>query len=261
MNFLEIIKGMSLKAFLDVLTALATVVATTLAWRTAAANKKQAKDQIDEQHRVERPRIIPLNRDMFLTNERPSPSWTVDNGESLPDNSYRVRELSDFTFKLINAGKSFAIKIDLTFELVNGINSVREFNTDENKYRYSLKINQPELQDRNPSVFSFKTFQDKNNPEQYKPSNYIVDPFVQRIPLLTSNDSYSVQIPNYFVELSNIQMFILKTEMPELKLTIQYIDQYHTQHTDTYKMKVKYKPIAFSKEKEYFVDFENLDSK
>lgn len=248
------------KAF-NVLSALATTGATFFAWRTTIANKKQNKEQFDEQHRVERPRIIPLNRDIFLTNNRPSPSWTIENGESLPSNSYRVNELNDFTFMLINTGKSFAVKIDLTFELVNVINAVKKFDTETDDYKYALTIDQSEPRGQNLGIFSFKVFhQEKTYGSDYT-SNYTIDPFVQRISLLKSNDSYAVQLPNYFVELSNIQMFILNKTMPEVKLTIQYTDQYHTQHTDIYTMKVKDKPIAFSDKKEYFLDFDNVSTK
>lgn len=261
MDLLELAKSMISKTSLEVLTALATTGATFFAWRTTVTNKKQAKEQIEEQHRVERPRIIPLNKDIFLSSLRPSPLWLADNLESLPNDSYRYQELSDFNFTLINTGKSFALRIDLTFELINGIDAIEEFEEEKEQYKYSLTLDQPELKQHDPSVFSFSTLYKEKIYGGIYVHHYTVDSFVQRVSLIKSNESHFVKLPKYFTELSNLHLFGLTQSKPRVKLTIQYTDQYSTQHKDVYTMQVKIKELAFSKEKEYFLDFENANEK
>lgn len=246
---------------IEVITALATTGATFFAWRTTVTNKQQSKEQIEEQHRVERPRIIPLNKDLFLSESRPSPSWISDNSDPSPHDSYRYKELSYFNFTLINTGKSFALKIDLTFELIDGIDGVEEFEESNSQNSYSLSFKQHELKQHNPSVFSFNVLHKDKNSGRIYVNDYTIDSFVQRISLIKSNESHYVQLPKYFIELSNFHLFGLIQSKPRVKLTIQYTDQYSTHHTDTYIMQVKYKQLAFSKEKEYFLDFENVDEK
>lgn len=261
MYILDLAKKLVSNTSLEVLTALATTGATFFAWRTTVTNKKQSYEQIEEQHRVERPRIIPLNKDIFLSSFRPSPLWLADNLESLPNDSYRYQELSDFNFTLINTGKSFALKIDLTFELINGIDAIEEFEEEKEQYKYSLTIDQPELKLHNPSVFSFSTLHKEKNSGGIYVHHYTVDSFVQRVSLIKSNESHFVKLPKYFIELSNLHLFGLTQSKPRVRLTIQYTDQYNTQHEDVYTMQVKIKELAFSKEKEYFLDFENVNEK
>jgi len=261
MDFLELARSMISKTSLEVLTALATTGATFFAWRATVTNKQQSKEQIEEQHRVERPRIIPLNKDIFLGSYRPSPSWTTKELEALPNDSYRYDELSPFSFTLINTGKSFALKINLTFELINGIDAIEEFEEENDKYNYSLTLNQPELKQHNPSVFSFNTLHKEKSYGEIFIHNYTIDSFIQRLPLIKSNESCFVQLPKYFVELSNFYLVGITQSKPKVKLTIQYTDQYSTHHTDSYIMQVQHKQLAFSKEKEYFLDFENVNEK
>lgn len=262
MDLLELAKSMISKTSLEVLTALATTGATFFAWQTTVTNKKQAKEQIEEQHRVERPRLVPLNKDVIVGNLYPDPNsnWNISDPPT-QDDSHRSNELDSFYFILINTGKSFALKIELKFELIGGIGSIHEFEGP----RFALKIDNPGLKQLNPPSFTFTTVYQAHGGQLI--DKFTVDSFQRRLSLLKSNESTEIRLPKYFVKLSNFYVFNHIPKSPQIKLTIDYVDQYHEKHNDIYIIGLKRHPLTSTENdeqtnvyeaNELYLDFKNI---
>jgi len=251
---LELVKKLVSKTSIEVITAFATTGATFFAWRTTVSNKQQSKEQNEEQHRIERPRLIPLNKDVYLNDFRPTPSWNSFE-EVYYDDVYRQDEVDSFYFSLINTGKSFALKVEVSFELIGGITAIDEVN-DANFY---VNIDDPDLKQLNPESFTITISYFWTKDQPHSKLNYLIDLFLMRFPLVSSNDSIRIYLPGYFVTLTNFYILKMIPSKPRLKMKIDYIDQYHTKHSDSFIVELKQKFHPNHEEGELYLDFKFID--
>ncbi|MFX4306573.1 hypothetical protein F8N00_14375 [Exiguobacterium sp. A1_3_1] len=249
--FLELAKKLVSKTSIEVITAFATTGATFFAWRTTVSNKQQSKEQNEERHRIERPRLTPLNKDVYLDDFKPTPTWNAYD-EKYEDMSYRQGELDSFYFNLINTGKSYALKIEVTFQLIGGIEAIDEVK----KRSYSVEIDDPDLKLLNPETFTITVSYALNLDRPVSVSQYIIDSFKLRFPLVMSNESIRIYLPEYFVTLTNFYILKMIPNKPRLKMTIDYVDQYHEKHSDCFIVELKQKQPLYQYEDELFLDFE-----
>lgn len=245
--------------------AIATYLAAKAARDSADISAKQFQNQVNEQAKIERPRLVPLNQKVSTTVVQALSDWTNPSSDS--EKILNGKEgFSEYTIPLINAGNSFAIDIKYCFEIEGGMKAIKELVYE------NISIYKPTLIEgsNHEEVFRF-TVAERTNilTSQGALANVFeaeVIPFFRSISIIQSNDTNEISIPSYFVVLSNIYLMnhLVKRESqllrPILRLSISYKDQYNNEHIDTYRMQLVDKHIALKGSKiETWIDFEIID--
>jgi len=243
----------------DFFTAIAAVAAAWSAW----ISRSQFKNQIARQSEQERPRIIPLNEDVYLNKSSEYVDmhlvydWKLSPYDKHPYTKF-FDFFSAFNFPIVNTGKSPALKINITYFLENGIDSINNIENDI----VTVKINNPELKQLKTDVFSFdikeqKTLSPKGDSINH---NFIVTPSNFRVPLIKSGEIERIRLPFYFIVLNNLYIDKHHKSKPKLRLNIEYEDEYHEIHKDLYRVELlSHKPNPNFDREEYWLNFTRLN--
>lgn len=248
----------SMGAVGDFFTAIAAGAAAWSAW----ISKSQFKNQTDRQKEQERPRPVPLNQELYLSKSKEFVDmplvfeWKLSPREKQP-NSEISDPMSQFSFPLVNTGRTFAIKVKVTYLLENGIDAVNDFENDIANF----KIKNPEFKQLGTDTFSFDLQQQKvlHPKGNFIEDSFLVTPLEIRIPLIKSDETERVRIPMYFTVLSNLYIEKHHHSKPKLRITIEYQDEYSEPYTDIYRVEVQMsKPNPNVDRIEYWLDFTKI---
>jgi len=240
-------------------TAVFTAIAAAAAAWSAWISRNQFKNQINRQKEQERPRLVPLNQELYLSKSKEFIDmplvleWKLS---AIEKRSYS--EISDpmsqFSFPLVNTGKTFAIKVKVKYFLENGIDVVNDFENDIANFR----IKNPEFKQLGVDNFSFDLRQQKvlYPKGDFIEDNFLVTPLEIRIPLIKSNETERIRIPMYFTVLSNLYIEKHQQVKPKLRITIEYQDEYNEPYISIYRVEVQIsKPNPSADREEYWLDF------
>ncbi|AHA31325.1 hypothetical protein [Exiguobacterium sp. MH3] len=278
------------KETMDIITLLISsggivfsAIAAGAAWRSATLSSRQLKEQKKEQERIEKPRLVPLNKLVIPHPISVLSDWkqpkSADGLVEKKDGELvdlRFVELptrfSNVKIPMLNAGKSFAIDVTYSLELVDGIKSIDEFHSAFSQ----LKLVSPNLKDYNPKMFSF-VVTDYDHEKEFTNSNteaFVIAPHFRHISLIESNKIEEIFVPSYFVVLCNIYLkeFYanslsekpLKMKKPRIKLVIKYNDQYYKRHQDEYLMELstkQFESASYHPRFEAWIDFTYIEQK
>lgn len=239
-------------------TAAAAVAAAWSAW----ISRSQFKNQTDRQKEQERPRLVPLNEDVYLNKSEDFVDMHLAYDWKLsPHDKHTYTKKSDFfsgfSFPIVNAGKSLAVKVDITYFLENGIDAVEEIENET----VALIITDPKLKQLETDVFSFDLKEYKN----FSPkgdsidNNFVVTPSNFRVSIIKSGETEQIRLPFYFVVLNNLYLDKHQKAKPKLRLNIEYEDEYHEKHRDSYRVELlKHKPNPNFDREDYWLDFTKI---
>lgn len=232
----------------SVWAAFRTATAAKAASKSAELSSIQLKEQKEERERVERPRLVPLNHKLSTKIPSIFSDWETEEDK----NAITMRLLdkfSRFTIPVINTGKSFAIDVKYAFNFKDGIHSFEDYSGGG----LQAMLDKPELKQlESVRRFSFwATETNEADREEFETKLVDATGFVRSIPLVESGKIEQLEIPLYFIVLSNIFLKRYFSQSPNIKhptllLEIRYRDQYQTLHADDYLMRVGTKPIKFN---------------
>lgn len=250
----------------SVWAAIATYGAAKAARDSADISAKQFKIQIDEQEKIERPRLVPLNHKISRIALHALDDW-VDSENDSKKKLNGKEGFSEFTIPIINTGHSFALDVRYCFEIEGGIDAIRHLSYEK------TFISEPNIIEeyKEQGFFTFIMGEETEHiTSPGKVNNFFyaeVIPKYSYISIIQSDVTSHISIPSYFVVLSNIFLmnFFVKREAemlrPILRLTIEYKDQYNNQHSDIYRMSLSDKHIsAKGSAIETWIDFELINS-
>lgn len=255
----------TVKSILEVVTALAAVGATFAAWRSADTSSKQLNTQIEQQSKISRPRLVPLNTVIHTKIVTVLDDWVPKNEEIAVKEQEPLflsqnHSFSTFPIDVVNMGTSFAINVSYHYELEGGMDALEEYDYKGKK----LLFDDSSMIQLNPIDFDMILSQDyKGNLRE--PTFKFITLRIRRIKRFISyikgGEKSSFLIPTYFVAVSNLFLKhrngdpnekIIKR--PKLVLKISYEDQYNEKYTDTYKMQLAKAPLrraGFEREEVY----------
>lgn len=243
-----------LKEILSFLATGGAVVAAVAAWNSAKTSAKQLDTQIERDFVTTRPRLVPLNTIVNTTVVTILDDWHKRQSDPPKKNELKKyyidtnHSFSPFQIDVINMGTSYAINVSYHYEIEGGMLALEEYYSKGK----SLKFNNPELLQLNPSVFDIVVSQKYSGIYGSQDISFIVP--VKRIKRFISfiegKEKSAFLIPTYFIPISNI--FIKgrreipsdeNISRPKLILTIDYEDQYGEKYSDVYKMRLANEPI------------------
>lgn len=258
-----------------------SAVAAIAAWRSASISSKQLKEQRDENERLEKPRLVPLNTlvnphvnsilsDWKLPKTANGMVEQIDGVSINSDFSPLPNRFSDVKIPMINAGKSFAIDVTYSLTLVGGISSIDDYESDFAK----IQLDSKHVRELDSEIFNILVI-DYNHDEVRGVSNdiFTILPHSRHISIIESGDKDEIFIPSYFVALSNIyfkehytrfftERKTSKMKKPSIKLVINYVDQYYKKHHDEYFMEISTKQFdspSYIPRFEAWIDFIYID--
>lgn len=233
-------------------TGIFTAIAARAAWKSAEVSAQQLTDQKQEQMRVERPRLVPLNK--YFT---PHPTEILSDWRTGTEINYIFTEFSsrysNLKIPIINTGKSFAVDINYIFSLEGRIDAIQNFSSGKSEVVVEFsREEESKLRLINSDTFTFQVYDydsnyAKENDKRTKTYIFHVTPYERHISLIKSGETDELYIPNYFVVLCNIYLQEYhrgnhkQLNRPKLKLDIQYRDQYNEVHIDQYMMELSTK--------------------
>lgn len=236
-----------LSAILDILTAVATMLAAIYAGKSSRTSARQLNTQLKEQEKVERPRLVPLNKQVISEVPFVLADWVLD----FEGKMKRLRsrdKFSGYTIPIINTGKSFAIDIRYSYEIENGVHAIQS-----KSYRDHLIVGpSPDEKMTDASLFTFdiKAMYTLTDPGRYHTFTAESTPYIRYVPIIQSGEKAELLIPSYFVVLSNIYLKNYweyeqhELIRPKLKLTIWYKDQYNQEHEDYFRVELAQRQMA-----------------
>lgn len=230
-----------IKGGIEISSAVGAVWAAIAAQKSAKTSARQLNTQIKEQEKVERPRIVPLNKQILAEIPFPLVDWSRDAQDEL-NLFVGYSKFSEFTIPVINTGKSFALNVGYCYEIEGGIHAIEDKTYDDHS------IIGPSAEDRmqNLDHFEFNIKASDFRPSYERWTNFIAEvvPYISYIPIVQSNETEQIQIPSYFVALSNVYLLNCwdkdESELinPKLILTIFYKDQFNNEHQDKFRMRL-----------------------
>lgn len=255
---------MQVSDWIDSGAAIASAIAAVFAGWSATISLNQFKAQTKEKEESERPRLLPLNKNVMVPVESIFTDWDLKNHniEPIKDKFVMV------PIEMINTGKSFAVNIQYSFRLLNDLSTFEDFEED-----YTLQFKKS-----NTGIFTIYAKDIFEHVFFYGDGSYKVEkkgvnqemntiPYIRYIPLLKSEESKFLLVPNYFVLLTNhfaIQYSSLNensVQLPRLSLRLQYSDQHQNEYIDIYEMTASTKQIQMSNHQyEGWIDFELIHS-
>lgn len=254
---------MQVSDWIDSGAAIAAAIAAIFAGWSATISLNQFKAQTKEKEESDRPRLLPVNKNIIIEAESIFTDWDLDKPNLTPIKDKFVKA----PIEMINTGKSFAVNIEYSFRLLDNINDFNNFDED-----YTLNFIRS---DNNFLTLSAKgTFESilyRENEDIIKNTNIRRDmnmiPYVRYHPLLKSEEATLLLIPNYFVVLTNhfiIQYFRLNDDvvkLPRLSLRLKYSDHHQNEYVDIYEMVASTKQIQTTDLKyEGWIDFQLMHS-
>lgn len=230
-----------IKGGIEISSAIGAVWAAIAAQKSAKTSAKQLNTQIKEQEKVERPRIVPLNKQLSVEIPFPLVDWSRDDQDRL--NSFvGYSKFSEFTIPVINTGKSFALNVGYCYEIEGGINAIEDKTYDNHSIIGPSA--EERMQDLDQFEFSIKATNPRQSPRRWSMFIAEVVSYISYIPIVQSNETEQLQIPSYFVALSNVYLLNCwdkdENELinPKLILTIFYKDQFNNEHEDKFRMRL-----------------------
>lgn len=228
----------------SVWAAIKTASAAKAAMSSADTSAKQLKTQILNQEKVERPRLVPLNMYINTNTHRVLSDWSTDedNNSFIPFRTF----YSNAKVPVLNAGKSFAIDIAYSFSLIGGTSAVLNYTSEYINVIFEpvyARQNDSRKARNNDFTFTIQELTESNILERFRARSY-----TEYISLIKSGETSEMYIPNYFVALCNFyskHYLDLPKEYPrpQLRLVIEYKDQYEKRHVDEYVMELSSKPF------------------
>lgn len=251
----------TLSAFATAFAAWATYRAAKSARDSADVSAKQLETQLSEQSRIERPRLVPLNKQVILAKNVLS-DWTFTHTGA----RFRIsgkEPFSRFKIPLINAGKSFAIDIKYCYEIEGGMDTIKPASFETSVIKRAEYIEGYE--EEGYFQFDICELNEESTKEGRRMNIFHAEmiPYFRYISILQSEEKVEIEIPNYFIALSNLYgAHYLSDEKenvsdPVLRLTIMYTDQYNKPHKDVYRMRLSDKHISIKGDVfKTWIDFE-----
>lgn len=232
----ELIKGT-----IEISSAIGAVWAAIAAQKSASTSAKQLNTQIKEQEKIERPRIAPLNKQLSVEIPFPLVDWSR-NAQNELNLLVGYSKFSEFTIPVINTGKSFALNVGYYYELEGGIDAIEDKAYDD----HSIIGPSPEerMQDLEQFEFNIRAIDSRPSPNRWMQFIAEVVSYISYVPIIQSNATEQIQIPSYFVALSNVYLLNCWDEKnselinPKLILTFFYKDQFNNEHEDKFRMRL-----------------------
>ncbi|WP_214849034.1 hypothetical protein [Exiguobacterium sp. s138] len=251
------------KNIIEVAAAVGTLWAAISARQSAKTSAKQLDTQINEQEKVERPRIVPLNKQVSAEIPFPLVDWSRDDHGRL-NLFVGYSKFSEFTIPIINTGKSFALNVGYCYEIEGGIEAIEDKAYDDH---YIIGPSAEErIQKLDQFEFSIRAIDYRNSAENRILFIAEVIPYINYIPIVQSNATEQLQIPSYFVALSNVYLLNCWDDRPDnelirpkLTLTIFYKDQFNNEHEDKFRMQLGGQMSQNGSITKAWIEFENKD--
>lgn len=289
MDFITLVVA-SFAALATAYAAIKTAHAAKSAQKSADISAQQLSNQIKEQERIGRPRLIPLNIIVLphptsvLSDWRTpkSDAGLIDNTNGIVDNTF-VRlpgRFSNVKIPIINAGNSFAIDIVYKLSLLGGTDSIAPFDSQFAELRLPI----PKSATDSDGIFTIhviahdfseQNIYDKENDHDTftTEDTYLVDSKKRHISIIESGKKSEIYIPSYFVALFNIyhkdyyfnfyREDYIENPIPKLELIVEYSDQYNVKYIDKYHMELSKKQFhttSYHSKFEAWIDFKHIDS-
>lgn len=251
-----------LKNTVEILATGGTLWAAISARKSAQTSAKQLESQIKDQEKLERPRLVPLNKEILVEIPHPLVDWSTNKENELNIIKGKSR-YSEFTVPIINTGKSFAINTKYCYEIEGGIHAI-----DSKSYKdHSIIGPDPDELMLESEHFHFRVSAKDLRPSYNKWYLFMAEviPYLNSVPIVQSNSIEQLQIPSYFVALSNIYLlnFWHKEDseliQPKLILTIYYKDQYNNEHMDKFRMQLGNQINHKNSKVRAWIEFEQIE--
>ncbi|WP_026829789.1 hypothetical protein [Exiguobacterium antarcticum] len=255
---------MQVSDWIDSGAAIAAAIAAVFAGWSATISLNQFKAQTKEKEESDRPRLLPVNKNITVEVESIFTDWDLNKPNLTPIKDKFVKA----PIEMINTGKSFAVNIEYSFRLLDDISDFEDFDED-----YTLKFIKSDAgiftihaNDTFEHIFYRENGKDViENRGVNKDMNTI--PYTRYHSLLKSEESTFLLVPNYFVVLTNhfvLQYSMLNeniVKLPRLSLRLKYSDQHQNEYVDIYEMVSSKKHIQMIDSKyEGWIDFQLIHS-
>jgi len=230
-----------IKGGIEISSAVGAVWAAIAAQKSAKTSARQLNTQIKEQEKVERPRIVPLNKQILVEIPFPLVDWSRDAQDEL-NLFVGYSKFSEFTIPVINTGKSFALNVGYYYELEGGIDAIKD--KDYDNHSIIGPSAEERMQDLDQFEFNIRAIDSRPSPIRWIRFIAEVVSYISYVPIVQSNATEQIQIPSYFVALSNVYLLNCWDEEdselinPKLILTIFYKDQFNNEHEDKFRMRL-----------------------
>jgi len=211
------------KGFLELSAAGGTLWAALSARKSAKISAKQLNTQIQQQINAESPRLVPLNSEIDILFKGVHTDWF---SSKMPARNF-LNYKSFFNTKIINTGKTFALDVFVNFSLEDGTH-IFDYHYDD--YLSLMLVDQAQANSSDVDDFFVNII-------EYQSSNNLVDkdepihiePTQQYFPLIQHAESLDIEIPKYFIILSNVYAMVHKSDTlkkPRLIMKLSYKDEY-----------------------------------
>lgn len=255
---------MAFSVWIDSAAAIAAAVAAGFAGWSATVSNKQFEAQKREKEESERPRLLPVNKNISVEVASIFTDWDLNKINLTPIKDKFVKA----PIEMINTGKSFAVNIEYSYRLLDNSSEFKDFD-DEYSIKF-IKSHDGILTISAKSAFENIYYRTDGN-DVFKNTNVRKDmnviPYLRYHPLLKSEESAFLLVPNYFVVLTNHYIFQHSRlnedgiKLPRLSLRIKYSDQLQNEYVDIYEMIASTKQIQTNdKRYEGWIDFHLLHS-
>lgn len=255
---------MAFSVWIDSAAAIAAAVAAGFAGWSAKVSNNQFEAQKKEKEESERPRLLPVNKNISVKVASIFTDWDLNKPNLTPIKDKFVKA----PIEIINTGKSFAVNIEYSYRLLDNISEFKNFDNE-----YSIKF--IKSQNNNVTISAIDEFENIYFRDDGKKvikntglrGDLRVFPYLRYHPLLKSEESTFLLVPNYFVLLTNhyiIQHSMLNEDgikLPRLSLRLKYHDQLQNEYVDIYEMVASTKQIQTNKQRyEGWIDFQLVHS-
>lgn len=250
---------------MGVLGDYSAAIAAIAAAASAGISLWQFNAQVNKQKEQERPRLIPLNQELYLSKSQEfvdmslTYEWKLSPDDRRPS-SKKSDILSQFSFPIVNTGKSSAMKVKITYTLENMRDVLKDIENDV----INFTVKTPDVSLSEIDFFSFELKEQKNlSPKgDFIENKFDVIPSEFRIPLIKSDETEQVRLPIYFMVLNNIYLENHQKIKPILRIGIEYENSYHKKRIDFYRVELqKHKPNPNFDYEEYWLDFIKIHDK
>jgi len=153
-----------IKGGIEISSAVGAVWAAIAAQKSAKTSAKQLNTQIKEQEKVERPRIVPLNKQVSTEIPFPLVDWSRDDQNRL-NLFVGYSKFSEFTIPVINTGKSFALNVGYYYEIEGGINAIEDKTYDDHSIIGPSA--EERMQDLDQFEFSIRAIDSRPSPKRW----------------------------------------------------------------------------------------------
>lgn len=254
-----------IKSTVEILAAAGTLWAAISAKQSASTSSKQLLEQLSQNRKLNRPRLVPHN--IKLKSEIPYvlSDWATETNNA--EQRIVTSSTSRFSIPVLNVSSYLAIDVKYSFKLEFGIDAITPYsNSDESIRIYFSDENTRQL---GKDVFTFNLKACDSTVFQRQFMSIPVAPYSDYLPIVQPSRTEQVFIPQYFVILNNIFLEGYNENVepfarPSLILSLQYRDQYNNEIEDLYKMRLSTKQITLRRNNdradyvEAWIDFKFL---